>query len=280
MTFIAVWQIRYTTALRFILFKLRVITLGEFLDQLKIGESLAEAFEISIDDNKITDEKLGDERLSPRLGPTFIVLSIIFAILLLFVLLLILLRQRVKLGEKCKKWVQLLSAKLFYNAIIRYIIMNALKLAVASLVALKATDRTAIEVTTSSLIISMIGLAAIGFFILLSRCHDHLADAPVINKIGTLYQGKEVDRKAHSVEYFPLAFFTRRIVFAIATVYLHDSPKLQMAVHHVLTLATIVHLAYDKRTQVSQGFRLVEIGSEVLMHATCILLSQFGDHPD
>ena len=75
-----------------------MITLGEFLDKLKIGETLAEAFEIPIDDSEITDEKLGDERLSRRFGPTFIVLSIIFAILLLLVLLLIVFRQRVKCG--------------------------------------------------------------------------------------------------------------------------------------------------------------------------------------
>ena len=64
MTFIAVWQIRYPAILRFILFKLKVITLGEFLDHLKIGEHLAEAFAIPTDNVEITDEKLGEERLS------------------------------------------------------------------------------------------------------------------------------------------------------------------------------------------------------------------------
>ena len=92
MTFIAFWQIRYPAVLRFILFKLKVITLGEFLDHLEIGEFLAEAFAIPTDDMEITDEKLGDERLSRSFGPTFIVFSIIFAIVLLLVLLLILCR--------------------------------------------------------------------------------------------------------------------------------------------------------------------------------------------
>ena len=166
-----------------------------------------------------------------------------------------------------------LSDKLFYNSIIRYVILNALKLLVASFVALKAKNRTEMEITTSTLVISFISLAAIGFFILLSRQNDRLAHTYVTNKIGTLYQGKNVNRKAHRVQYFPLAFFIRRILFAIVTVYLNHCPKLQMAVHHVLTMATITHLAFEKRAQSTKGLRFVEIGSEVLMHMTCILLS-------
>ena len=98
LTFIAVWQIRYPPITRFILFKLRVITRGEFLDDLDFGQIIASALSIETNSEKITDESVGEERLGQQsvlanFGPTLIILSIIFAIIICVVVLLIFCRK-------------------------------------------------------------------------------------------------------------------------------------------------------------------------------------------
>ena len=49
-----------------------------------------------------------------------------------------------------------------------------------------------------------------------------------------------------------------------------------MITHHILTLITILHLAYDSNIQESASYRVTEIGSEVLFHTACIFISQFN----
>ena len=51
LTYIAAWQIRYPPMMRMILYKLRVITLGEFLDDLQIGDRISKVIGIPSDDS-------------------------------------------------------------------------------------------------------------------------------------------------------------------------------------------------------------------------------------
>lgn len=170
------------------------------------------------------------------------------------------------------KWI---SAKIFYNAIIRFVILNSLKFSVSSFIAIKAY-KTETDRIISFGVLSALLLCSVGFFYILRNKHRTLTDSNMVAKIGTLYQDKNVYRKKHNVQYFPPAFFIRRVAFASATVYLFESPQAQMIVHHILSMLTISHLAFDRWAQASTGFRMVEIGSELLLHFTCILLSQFS----
>ena len=82
------------------------------------------------------------------------------------------------------------------------------------------------------------------------------------------------DHKAHL---YPFPFFIRRAAFIAATVFLFDYPLMQMYVHFVLTMATVAILANNSRAYESKGQRVVEVGTEFLMHLTCIVLSAFMD---
>ena len=113
---------------------------------------------------------------------------------------------------------------MLYNPIIRYIIVNLLKLTLASLLALKAEDKTSEDIATSVAVLSIIGLAPITFVYVLKRDHHKLKDTSVEKMIGTLYEGKYVKGKNHATHQFIVMFFVRRIIFACFTVYLHDSP--------------------------------------------------------
>ena len=271
LTYISVWQIRYPKVLGFVLTKLRVIALGEFVDNLEIGKHLAEALSIPSGGDKAVDEKIGEERLGQssilaNLGPSLLVLSIIFVLVILVVLLL------TRCKNKCHNCVILIKRKVLYNPIIRYIILNSLKLTVASFVALKAWN-TATDIAISIGLIAIIAIAALTFFCLLKTNHENLKDSELVGKIGTLYQNNNVHFSTHKTHYFPLSFFVRRFAFASVTVYMLEKPQIQMVIHHTLTMLAMSHLAFDSQAQATRGIRFIEIGSELLLHATSIILS-------
>ena len=122
---------------------------------------------------------------------------------------------------RCKNFVDKIHAKLFYNPIIQYIILNAMKLLVISLIALKAHNNTT-DLVISSAILLVIAVSALGFFFLLRQNHDLLKERKMVDMIGSLYQDKNVFRSRHMVHFFPLAFFVRRIIFASVTVFLPE----------------------------------------------------------
>ena len=76
---------------------------------------------------------------------------------------------------------------LFYNPIIRYITLNLLKLTMASLIALKAENKTNTDIITSSTTLTILGLAATIFVCALIRNKDKLGHTAVVSMIGTLY---------------------------------------------------------------------------------------------
>ena len=59
----------------------------------------------------------------------------------------------------------------------------------------------------------------------------------------------------------------------MATVYLFEQPMMQMMAHWGLTMASIVHLAYDRTVFESSTDMIIQVGSEALMHASSILLA-------
>ena len=44
---------------------------------------------------------------------------------------------------------------------------------------------------------------------------------------------------------YPISFFYRRTIFMFATVILFDKPAIQMLIHILLTLATIIYISFD-----------------------------------
>jgi len=52
---------------------------------------------------------------------------------------------------------------------------------------------------------------------------------------------------------------------------------MQMLVHYGLTMLTVVILVSDRRAFERQAQRIVEVGSEFILHLSSILLAQFMD---
>ena len=57
------WQVRYPNTLQFILYELKRVALGEFMDDLDVGGTVMEAMGMQASEASSTKEKVGEERL-------------------------------------------------------------------------------------------------------------------------------------------------------------------------------------------------------------------------
>lgn len=89
------------------------------------------------------EEDIGESRLGPRsilanFGPTLLLGSFAFIGLILLIIVIILVFKKLASTEKGRQRIKWLKQKVFYNPIIRYLILNCLKLNVAAILVLTA----------------------------------------------------------------------------------------------------------------------------------------------
>ena len=75
------------------------IYLGEFIDDLKIGESMMKAFKIDQEYSEVPEEQLGDDRVGNKsffsnFGATFFFVTLFLVIFILLILLAVFLFRR------------------------------------------------------------------------------------------------------------------------------------------------------------------------------------------
>ena len=88
--YMAQWQVRYPNTLQFLLYELKKVALGEFMDDLDIGGEVMNSIGIQVNKGSAADEKVGEERLGSSnlwasLGPTLILGSFVFLIIVLII---------------------------------------------------------------------------------------------------------------------------------------------------------------------------------------------------
>ena len=111
------------------------------------------------------------------------------------------------------------------------------------------------------------------FLTVVYRNRESLEMKEKSSKFGALYSGKNVSNRAkHRVWLFPMTFFYRRLIFISVSVFLFDTPSMQMLVHQVLTMATLIYLLSFNQRFVSREQKVIEIGSEMLMLLTSLLI--------
>ena len=77
--------------IQFILFELKKIALGEFMDDISLGDTLMSAIGLEPSDDSATDEKLGEQRLGSTnffasQGPTLLFMTMIFLLIIVSVI--------------------------------------------------------------------------------------------------------------------------------------------------------------------------------------------------
>jgi len=205
--------------------------LGEFMDDLTITEDVTESIGIPTEKKSATEEKVGEERLGSgsvlsSFGPTLILVSVFCLFLVIVIVILLCLARKYGLPPKVKSLADKIKAKIFWNAIIRYLLLNALKLNMSGWVAVKLNTGLNIDLMIAVGIIAMINFVPLKFFMILYNNHYELEDEAFVKKSGTLVLGKRVDDDDHKIWAFPIVFFYRRTLFIIVTVFLLDYPFL------------------------------------------------------
>ena len=114
---------------------MRRIALFEFLDDYEISGKVMSGIGIDnlMPEKDVAGEKVGSDRLGysstlKNLGATFLFLTIVFAILIILVIGLVFICKRIKLSDANKRRLADIQKAVFFNALIRYSLVNALKL--------------------------------------------------------------------------------------------------------------------------------------------------------
>ena len=247
------------------------------MDDLELSSKIPAFFGIEANESAATDQKIGDERLGSKesvfanFGPTLILASCVFVFIILLVTTIYIICKRTNCSKRSAVLLRKLQEKVFWNPIIRYVYLNGLKLSMASLLVIKENKIAGGALAT----LLIINLSAIFFVRALKKNEGHLDEVQKVKTMGSLYAGKNTYSTRHHVHLYPAAFFLRRTLFAVATVFLFVHPILQMISHYLLTMFFIVYLAFDTYLFENRWQVTIEIGSEFFMHFISVLLSQF-----
>ena len=86
------------------------------------------AKEASSTDEKVGEERLGSSSLFESFGATLLLGTIVFILILVVVVIVIIVVRRTRPSPKCRERVQKIKHAVFFNPIIRYMVLNSLKL--------------------------------------------------------------------------------------------------------------------------------------------------------
>ena len=177
--FMSMWQVRYPHTLTFLLSELKRIALGEFMDDFDVMGIVMEwlGFEQSKSSSP-TDEQVGESRLGTAdamssLGPTLLLASIGFLLLIIIVVVILVLARRMKCSNGTRELVGKIRRAVFWNAIIRYLILNSLKLNLSGMLVLKLyQSSTQMDMAIAIGILAFINGIPFVFIVLLERKHS------------------------------------------------------------------------------------------------------------
>ena len=174
--------------------------------------------------------------------------------------------------------------KIFYNALIRYTLLNCLKLNMIASVTLFKTDNSISEIAQAGFILAALNILAILYSYTLCKHSESLDDQKCKNRMGTLYQelryADSISNTATSrlVLMHPAIFMMRRQIFAIIAVILIDHPVMQMIGHQMSSLAYLIIMCQEEVFS-SRSQKWIQIGTELtgLVVSTILMQLTRGD---
>lgn len=230
----SLWQIPYPDLIQTILFNLKKIAYGEMFDNFDFARALKEMLGLKIEpksfENRIGMERFGSENLVENIGFTLIFITICIILICSTIIGLIYCIKRCRASEKWKERAQKLKNMVFFNPLIRYSFLSAVKLNIAAFIALRGKEGSTMNLVLAVTIIICLNLLPFFYSAFLYRNRSKLESEESKQKFGTLYDGLKhkhrVDRenlsvfRKHRVWSFPLIFLLRRTLFAAISVFL------------------------------------------------------------
>ena len=119
-----------------------------------------------------------------------------------------------------------------------------MKFYISSFVAVSAGSAGTADIASSITILVMLNFTPLVFCATLSRNRDTLTVPSTKKQISAIYIGKNVTSQDQKAYLYPIAFFWRRCLYAVITVYLFQWPQMQMIAHHALTVVYVSVLVY------------------------------------
>ena len=246
------WNILMSSRCRVLFDELRRIALFEFFDDYDITGTIVSG--LGIDSlmpdkdgpgQKVGKDRLGESSLLKSLGATFFFFTVLFGIFILVMIALVYLCRNTRLSEANKKRLADLKKKIFFNMLIRYSLLNALKL---NLTALMGITASGLEKLPSIALLVVLNLLPFVYSYVLIRKGDELKTEDNVKRYGNLYQDLRLETfedppKKRNIWLYPMTFMLRRCIFMVLTVYAFEHPHIQMICHCVLTLVTAVYLS-------------------------------------
>lgn len=113
------------------------------MDDISFSDTIMTAVGLESDEESATDEKVSQSRLGSTnffssQGPTLLLGSFVFILIIIGIILAIIIVKRRGASQKCQNRLSSIKKKIFFNPIVRYMILNCLKLSISALVAFKA----------------------------------------------------------------------------------------------------------------------------------------------
>ena len=255
--------------------------MGEYIEDLEVGKKISNAFGIETrnkvehPEDDIGEDRLGSDDVFGNFGITLILAIFVILLLIVIVFIVIYVSRRTELSQKNKDRLEKLKYMIFYNAIIRFAFLNALKFNMSSMVVFYKESSSVGSTFVAALL--FVGFTIVVPIVLIRIVYINRAslhELQMILKYGTMYSGRRVidliDKRR--VWIYPATFFVRRTLFATATVSLFKYPNMQMIVHQLLTMATLVYLCNDNRMFTDNTQRFTEIISEIFLLLISVLL--------
>ena len=97
------------------------------------------------------------------------------------------LKQRVKMTDKIKQRIEKLQYMVFFNPIIRYLLLNSLKLNFTAFIVFKPPLGNAVDIFLGLVMMLLINAVPIFFFYILRKNRDELDQDSKKKAFGTLY---------------------------------------------------------------------------------------------
>ena len=148
-----------------------------------------------------------------------------------------------KPGSKLQGIFLKVKGKIFWNAILRFILQGYLKISIGTLFALSlvsvSTNMEAVNCGLSFLVLGILMFLPVFFAIILSRNRKNLDSEAMRAKIGSIYLGIRTATKAQ--RFYSSMFLIRRMVYAILTVACVNNPNILI---HVFLLTNILYTVY------------------------------------
>ena len=200
---------------------------------------------------KIGTDRLGSKDIFQDIGMTGLIISCAILALILIIGLLKLASHRIKFPGKYVQKFNDIKNKIFYNALLRYVFLNCLKINMIAQFYFKVFQEDSLSINErifAIFLFTVMNFIPIVLIMALYKQRDKLESEGSRKSIGSAYEGKGLESRMiiYRVLAYPPTFFYRRAIFISATVFLFDTPIMQMLIHNLMTLMVLAYLCHDK----------------------------------